>query len=121
MQDEVAVNAPDVIGLRVGGQCVAELAGADFADPLVVLVLVVDKRGQQAGRDDGQLGRGADFTGGDVADAGMDALGDGFAEGRKPSHRRQGAAKLFGSAESIRPSKAGSGLGSAAARLRIMK
>ena len=58
MQDEVAVNASDVVGVRVGGQCVAELAGTDFADPLVVLVLVVDERGQQAGRDNAQLGGG---------------------------------------------------------------
>jgi len=43
MQDKVAVNAPDLVRVRVGGQCVAELADPDFADPLVVLVLVVDK------------------------------------------------------------------------------
>jgi hypothetical protein len=43
MQDEVAVDAPDVVGFRVGGQCVAGVVGTDFADPLVVLVLVVDQ------------------------------------------------------------------------------
>jgi hypothetical protein len=39
---------------------------------------------------DGQLGEGADFTGGGVADAGVDALGYGVAEGGESSHAVRG-------------------------------
>jgi len=52
-EDEVAVHAAEPVGGRVGRERVAEVSGPDLADPLVVLVLVVDQGGQQVGGDDG--------------------------------------------------------------------
>jgi hypothetical protein len=72
---------------------VAEVFGTDLADPLVVLVLVVDQRGQQVGPDDGQLGGSADVAGGDVADTGVDAFGDGVPERGEPFDGGQRAAE----------------------------
>ena len=54
---------------------------------------------------------GADFTGGDAADAGMDALGDGVAEGGQPPHRGQGAAELFGQRRVHQAVQSGAGAG----------
>src|SRR5690348_65412 len=52
VEDEVAVHAAEPVGGRVGRERVAEVSGPDLADPLVVLVLVVDQGGQQVGGDD---------------------------------------------------------------------
>jgi hypothetical protein len=56
VEDEIAVHTAEPVRLGVGRERVAEVFGTDLADPLVVLVLVVDECGQQVGRDDGQLG-----------------------------------------------------------------
>ncbi len=47
VEDEVAVDAGESVRGGVGRERVAEGVGADLADPLVVLVLVVDQREQQ--------------------------------------------------------------------------
>lgn len=83
--DEVAVDAAEPVRDGVVRERVAEVLGADLADPLVVLVLVVDERGRQVVVDDGQLGGGTGVSGGAVADAGVDALGDGAC--RDPARR----------------------------------
>jgi hypothetical protein len=87
-EDEIAVDAAEQVRGRVGRERVAEAVGTDLADPLVVLVLVVDQCGQQMRTDDGQLGGGAHPAGGDVTDTGVDAFGDGVAEGGEPLDRR---------------------------------
>ncbi|MBZ3918079.1 hypothetical protein [Streptomyces acidiscabies] len=67
----------------------AEVLRPDLADPLVVLVLVVDERDQQMLGDDGHL------RGGDGADAGVDAFGDGVPERAEALDGGQGAAELL--------------------------
>src|ERR671914_2138512 len=70
-EHQVSVQAGYLIGVRIGGKCVTEGAGADFADPLVVLVLVVDQGCQQVGGDEGQLGWGRDSAARDVVHPGV--------------------------------------------------
>jgi carbonic anhydrase len=51
MQDEVAVDAPDMVGFGVGGQCVAEVTGTDeaaleasaVADPHITVAADVER------------------------------------------------------------------------------
>lgn len=95
-EDEVAVDAVQAIRFGVRRQGVAEVVGADLADPLVVLVLVVDERGQQVGGDDRHLAGGADLSCRDGSDAGVDAFGDRFAERGQAAHGGQRTAELLG-------------------------
>ncbi|MFJ6518754.1 hypothetical protein ACIQJ4_10955 [Streptomyces filamentosus] len=60
-----------------------------------MLVLVVDEREKQVVGDDGELGENADPTLSDAAGAGVDAFGDGVAEGGEPFDGRQDAAELL--------------------------
>ncbi len=60
MQDEAAVNAAEWSDSGSVGSAWPRWP-PDLADLLVVLVLMVDERGQQVNREEGELGRGADL------------------------------------------------------------
>ncbi|MFB9484475.1 hypothetical protein ACFFSH_34640 [Streptomyces filamentosus] len=60
-----------------------------------MLVLVVDEREKQVVGDDGELGESADPILSDAPGTGVDAFGDGVAEGGKPFDGQQDAAELL--------------------------
>src|SRR5699024_5657093 len=96
VEHQVPVDATQGVAVGVVGQGVAEALGADLGDPLVVLVLVVDDRGEHGSGDHGELVGCCDVAGGDGSDAVVDALGDGGSEGTQAVDGRQRAAELLG-------------------------
>ena len=82
--DEVAVEVDEQVRAGSLRQGVPEVAGPYLADPLAVLVFVVDYCGHHDFRNHGELVWGADIAVADIANAVVDGVGGFVAEGCKP-------------------------------------